>query len=84
REGTGPRPGGPSSLYWPEEDGGSADVAVCLDAAGGLLAAVVATAAPERRGWHPYGSTDASGLAATGRIGATRGRSWRWYSAPPA
>ena len=40
----------------------------CLDATAGLLCAVVATAPPERRGFHPRGVADASGFAAMGVV----------------
>jgi hypothetical protein len=33
---------------------------------GGLLASAVATARPEARGWHPYGTSDPEGFAAMG------------------
>lgn len=61
-----PRSDGPTFLFWPEEDGGTTAICECLDAVGGLLVAVVATAPPERVGWHPYGEPDATGLAAMG------------------
>lgn len=61
-----PRPDGPTFLFWPEEDGGTRAICECLDAVGGLLVAVVATAPPSRIGWHPFGSPDATGLAAMG------------------
>jgi hypothetical protein len=59
-------PSAPAFLFWPEPAGGTGAIVECLDAVGGLLVAVVATAPPERRGWHPFGSTDAAGLAAMG------------------
>jgi len=59
-------PSAPAFLFWPEQDGGTSAIIDCLDAVGGLLVAVVATTPPERRGWHPYGSTDAAGFAAMG------------------
>ena len=61
-----PRPDGPAFLFWPEEDGGTQAICDCLDAVGGLLVAVVATAPPSRIGWHLYGNPDATGLAAMG------------------
>lgn len=61
-----PRPDGPAFWFWPEEDGGTAALCDCLDAVGGLLVAVVATAPPDRIGWHPMGEPDATGLAAMG------------------
>ena len=59
-------PHAPPFLFWPEPGGGTSAIVDCLDAVGGLLVAVVATAPPERRGRHPSGSTDAAGLAAMG------------------
>lgn len=59
-------PPAPSFLFWPEPEGGTGAIVDCVDAVGGLLVAVVATAPPERRGWHPYGSSDAAGFAAMG------------------
>ncbi|TWP39032.1 DinB family protein [Leekyejoonella antrihumi] len=61
-----PRPDGPTFLFWPEEGGGTRAICECLDAVGGLLVAVVATAPADRIGWHPYGDPDATGLAAMG------------------
>ena len=61
-----PRPDGPPFLFWPEEDGGTQAICQCLDAVGGLLVAVVASAPPDRIAWHPYGNPDAVGLAAMG------------------
>lgn len=66
-----PRPDGPPFLFWPEEDGGTQAIGDCLDSVGGLLVAVVATAPPSRIGWHPFGSPDATGLAAMGIVETT-------------
>ncbi|MGH3448168.1 MAG: DinB family protein, partial [Nocardioidaceae bacterium] len=70
-EGIKPRPDGPTFGFWPEEDGGNQAICDCLDAVGGLLVAVVATAPPERVGWHVWGYPDASALAAMGITEAT-------------
>lgn len=59
-------PGRPAATLWPEASEGTAGVLRCLDAVGGLLAAVVSVAPPGRVGWHPYGDPDASGVAAMG------------------
>ncbi|MCP3425766.1 DinB family protein [Rothia sp. AR01] len=64
----GVRPGRPVGLFWPEEEGGTRAVLDCLDAVGGLLVAVVASAPPDRIGWHPHGRPDRSGLAAMGIV----------------
>ena len=60
--------GGPEILFWPDPAAGTAGVVQCLDATAGLLCAVVATAPPERRGFHPRGGADASGFAAMGVV----------------
>ncbi|HET8599234.1 MAG TPA: DinB family protein [Segeticoccus sp.] len=61
-----PRPDGPVFTFWPEEDGGTRAICECLDAVGGLLVAVVATAPADRIGWHNYGDSDRVGFAAMG------------------
>lgn len=58
--------GRPEFIFWPEVAGGTAGIVACLDAVGGLLEAVVASVPADRRGWHPSGTTDASGFAALG------------------
>lgn len=60
--------GGPEILFWPDPAAGTAGVVECLDATAGLLCAVVGTAPPERRGFHPRGLSDASGFAAMGIV----------------
>ncbi|GAA4421269.1 hypothetical protein GCM10023169_13960 [Georgenia halophila] len=67
-EGPPRREGSLPMMFWPEPDGGSRVIAECVDALGGLLVAVTATAPPERRGWHPNGVSDASGFAAMGIV----------------
>jgi hypothetical protein len=62
--------GGPEILFWPDPAAGTAGVVECLDATAGLLCAVVATAPPDRRGFHPRGLSDASGFAAMGVVEA--------------
>lgn len=59
-------PSSPAFLFWPEPYGGTSAIVDCVDAVGGLLVAVVSSAPPERRGWHPAGSSDAAGFAAMG------------------
>lgn len=61
-------PGRPECQFWPEEEGGTRAVLDCLDAVGGLLVSVVATAPVDRVGWHPYGDPDRSALAAMGIV----------------
>jgi hypothetical protein len=60
------RPDGPLFLMLPQPEAGTAAIVQALDATGGLLEAVCATAPPERRGFHPSGTADASGFAAMG------------------
>ena len=40
----------------PDPATGTRGIVSCLDAVGGLLVAVAATAPAERRRWHPYGT----------------------------
>lgn len=61
-------PGRPPCMFWPEEEGGTQAVLDCLDAVGGLLVAVIASAPADRTGWHPYGNPDRSALAAMGIV----------------
>jgi hypothetical protein len=63
-----PAPGRPPCMFWPEEEGGTQAVLDCLDAVGGLLVAVIASAPADRIGWHPYGDPDRSALAAMGIV----------------
>lgn len=58
--------GGPELLIHPDPSTGTPGILEALDASAGLLCAVVATAPPERRGYHPRGLSDASGFAAMG------------------
>jgi hypothetical protein len=64
-------PGRPACMFWPEESGGTRAVLDCLDAVGGLLVAVIASAPADRTGWHPYGNPDRSALAAMGIVELT-------------
>lgn len=63
-----PVPGRIEGTLWTEEDAGTEIMLNCLDAVGGLLVAVVATAPPDRIGWHPYGNPDRSALASMGIV----------------
>ncbi|UFU08247.1 maleylpyruvate isomerase N-terminal domain-containing protein [Ruania halotolerans] len=73
-EGPPRREGSLPMMFWPEPDGGSLLITECVDALGGLLVAVTATAPSNRRGWHPSGLSDASGFAAMGIVeGALHG-----------
>lgn len=64
------RDGGPQIVFWPDPATGTRGIVSCLDAVGGLLVAVVATAPPERRGFHPRGVSDRTGFAAMGIVEA--------------
>ncbi|HEY7722538.1 MAG TPA: maleylpyruvate isomerase N-terminal domain-containing protein [Pedococcus sp.] len=63
---TDSREGAPPVVFWPDPGTGTRGIVGCLDAVGGMLVAVAATAPPERRGWHPYGTSDSTGFAAMG------------------
>ena len=60
------RPGGPQILFWPDPATGPAGIVSCFDAAAGLLYAVTSTTTHTHRGYHPAGTSDASGFAAMG------------------
>jgi uncharacterized protein (TIGR03083 family) len=62
------RPDGPAFLILPSRERGTAGIVEALDATAGLLVAVTATVPPERLGYHPSGSSDASGFAAMGIV----------------
>jgi hypothetical protein len=62
------REASPQILFWPDPAGGTAAIVECVDALGGLLCAVVATAPDDRRGFHPWGLSDAGGFAAMGIV----------------
>ncbi|GIF14368.1 DinB family protein [Actinoplanes teichomyceticus] len=60
------RPDAPALTVHVDHAEGNAALVQVLEAAGGLLAAVVQVSPPQRRGFHPYGIADASGFAAMG------------------
>ncbi|WP_433066896.1 maleylpyruvate isomerase N-terminal domain-containing protein [Dactylosporangium sp. CS-033363] len=62
------RDGGPQNTIFVEEAAGTAGLLRALEACGGMLATVVDAAGAERRGWHPYGVSDADGFAAMGVV----------------
>ncbi|GAB3446730.1 hypothetical protein GCM10027517_29420 [Phycicoccus ginsengisoli] len=62
------REGSPPMFCWPDPDGGTAAIVRGVDATGGLLVAVTATAPPGHLGFHPSGNPDASGFAAIGIV----------------
>lgn len=62
------RDGAPALTVYVKPEHGTDGLLQVLDAAGGLLAASVQVSPPERRGFHPYGISDASGFAAMGIV----------------
>ncbi|NNM45439.1 hypothetical protein [Knoellia koreensis] len=64
------RPGSPPQNFWPDPDLGTAGIVRGVDATGGLLVAVTATAPRGHLGFHPRGNGDASGFAAMGIVEA--------------
>lgn len=77
-----PVPGRMEGTLWPENDAGTEVMLNCLDAVGGLLVAVVASAPLDRIFPHATRTEDPWGnlLTATGRTSATRGLPWKWIS----
>jgi hypothetical protein len=61
------RAGGPRIIFYPDPAAGTRGILRCLDAAAGLLCAVVAVA-DGKRGYHPMGISDAAGFAAMGIV----------------
>ena len=64
------RPGHPPQNFWPDPERGTDGIVRGVDATGGLLVAVTATAPPGHLGFHPRGNGDASGFAAMGIVEA--------------
>ncbi|MEU4619816.1 maleylpyruvate isomerase N-terminal domain-containing protein [Actinoplanes sp. NPDC023801] len=62
------RPEGPALTIYVEETTDNEGLLQVLESSGGLLAAVVAVAPPERRAFHPYGVSDPAGFAAMGVV----------------
>ncbi|WP_436529816.1 DinB family protein [Actinoplanes sp. HUAS TT8] len=62
------RPGAPALTVHVDPEHGTAGLLRALEAAGGLLAAVVRVSPADRRGYHPFGVSDASGFAAMGIV----------------
>jgi len=62
------RPEGPASVVFVDRAVGAAGLLQALDAGGGLLAAMVRTAAPQARAFHSYGVSDPEGFAAMGVV----------------
>jgi hypothetical protein len=63
---TSSRPGGADSAIHVDREKGSASLLQALEACGALLVAMITTASPDTRAWHPYGTSDPEGFAAMG------------------
>jgi hypothetical protein len=63
---TSTRPGGAESAIHVDRANGTAGLLQALEACGALLAAMVTTAPPGTRAWHPHGTSDPEGFAAMG------------------
>lgn len=63
---TSTRPGAPDSAIHVDREKGTASLLQALEACGALLEAMVTTASPSTRAWHPYGTSDPEGFAAMG------------------
>lgn len=63
---TSTRPGGAESAIHVDREKGPESLLQALEACGTLLVAMVATASPDTRAWHPYGTSDPEGFAAMG------------------
>ncbi|GIE74305.1 hypothetical protein Aph02nite_02550 [Actinoplanes philippinensis] len=62
------RPDGPALTIYSEDTKNPEGLVQVLESSGGLLAAVVTVAPPERRAFHPYGVSDPAGFAAMGVV----------------
>lgn len=62
------RPDGPANVVHADRSAGPSGLLRVLEAAGGLLAAVVRTASPDDRAYHVYGVSDAGGFATMGIV----------------
>ena len=63
---TSTRPGGGRSAIHMDRDNGAAGLLQMLQACGALLVAMITTASPDTRAWHPMGTADPEGFAAMG------------------
>lgn len=63
---TSTRPGGAESAIHVDRVNGPAGLLQAVEACGALLAAMVTTASPGTRAWHPHGPSDPEGFAAMG------------------
>ncbi|MFF2326149.1 MULTISPECIES: VOC family protein [unclassified Streptomyces] len=62
------RKGGPVNAVFADRAAGTAGLLQTLEASGALLAAMVRTAPPETRSYHPFGVSDPEGFAAMGIV----------------
>ncbi|MFI9624078.1 VOC family protein [Streptomyces sp. NPDC052042] len=62
------REGGPTNAVFADRSGGPVGLLSTLEASGALLAAMVRTASPEARAYHPAGVSDPEGFAAMGVV----------------
>ncbi|MDA2804915.1 maleylpyruvate isomerase N-terminal domain-containing protein [Nocardiopsis suaedae] len=62
------RPGGPETTIRVGREAGAAGLLQALEASGALLAAMVRTASPRTRAYHPFGVSDPEGFAAMGVV----------------
>ncbi|WP_030613225.1 maleylpyruvate isomerase N-terminal domain-containing protein [Streptomyces sclerotialus] len=62
------RPGGPGNAFFADRAAGPAGLLGLLEASGGILAAVVRTASPDKRAYHVFGVSDPEGFAAMGVV----------------
>lgn len=63
-----PREGGPECTIHSRPDQGNAGLLDVLATCGALLSATLRSVPADRRGWHPYGVSDAGGFAAMGTV----------------
>lgn len=62
------RDGGPELTVRSQGYAGNAGLLDVVETCATLLSTVLRAAPPDRRGWHPYGVSDASGFAAMGTV----------------
>ncbi|MFF5079472.1 hypothetical protein ACFY36_20645 [Actinoplanes sp. NPDC000266] len=62
------RPGGPGLTVFVDPEDGPEALLTVLESCGAMLAAVLATAPPEKLSFHNYGASNASGFAAMGVV----------------
>jgi hypothetical protein len=63
---TSTRPGGAESAIHVDREQGAASLLQAVEACGALLVAMITTASPDTRAWHPFGTSDPEGFAAMG------------------